>query len=142
MSDYFPSLDTATLKQLVIVKKLHEQDPTYLERSPYPEEIRMLFPPTEAVKVDKGKSKGADLDLVQELTTTYNELLDHKPPKDDSAAVMSYYRTRTKLLSDLLAEISKGQNAKMISDFYTKVLQFLEEVCSPDQINQFREMLK
>lgn len=142
MSDYFPPLDLKTLKELVLVKKLHEQDPTYLHRSGYPAEVGMLFPPTEAVKVEKPKTKGSDLDLVQELTETYKELLDHKPPKEDSAAAMAYYRTRTKLLSDLLAEISKGQNAKQISEFYNMVLKFMEENFTPDQINEFREFLK
>lgn len=140
MSDYFPPLDSNTLKHLVIVKKLHEQDPTYLARSDYPVEIRMLFPPTQPVKVEDGEKPKGELNLLEELENTYHELLNHKPPKEDSAAYMSYFRTREKLLSSILGEISKAQNAKQISEFYNAVLEALDE-CAPDQVNKFREMI-
>ena len=140
MSDYFPPLDSATLKHLVVVKKLHQQDPTYLARSDYPVEIRMLFPPTEPVKVEPGEKPKGELDLLEELKKTYTELEEHKPPKDDSTAYMSYFRVRSKLLSDILSEITKAQNSKQISEFYSTVLEALEE-CAPDQVNKFKEMI-
>lgn len=141
MSDYFPSLDNTTLKQLVIVKKLHEQDPTYLARSPYPAEIRMLLPPTQPVKVEGEETDNGDIDLLVELKKTYTQLEKSKPEQGDtSPAAMSYFRTKTKLLSDILEQVAKAQNSKQISDFYAAVMEALEE-CLPDQVNKFKEMI-
>lgn len=141
---YYPPIDVAVVRNLNIVKKLAAEQPDYFENSPYPKEIEDFLNSKVVVKNDgrKVEVESGKLDVLNEIQTTYTELKNHIPAKEDSAATMSYFRTRASLLDKLLEQMERGRNQKQISEFYQKVLEILEEVCSPTQRNIFQEQLR
>ena len=142
MSNFYPPLDLATLRNLEVVRALAKEQPGYFEGPPYSPEIEQLV---RAIPAQQGASKQADsdaLDLLAELTSTLKDLKDYKPSKEDSAQAMGYFRTKTSLIDKLMELMDRGKNQKSISEFYAAVLLILEEVCTPTQVASFSDKLK
>lgn len=150
MAAFYPPIDKATVKNLLIIKQLAKENENYFEDSPYSTDVESLVQSgTEGNRSgrsnnDKEDSDSGDsgINVLEEIKTTYKELNLHRPDMQDSAATMSYYRTRTSLLDKLLEQMERGQNQKAISEFYSYVVNFMEAECSPGQIAVFRERLK
>ncbi len=141
MANYYPPLDLPTLRNLEVVRTLAKETPDYFLGSPYSPEIERLVMPVQAQQ-GASRNESEDVDVLAELTTTYRELINHKPDKEDASATMGYFRTRTSLLEKLLELMDRGKNQKAISEFYSEVLKILEEVCTPTQVTQFSDKLK
>lgn len=142
MSNYYPPLDPQTLRNLEVVRALAKEQPDYFKDSPYSPEIESLLGPSQGQGGASRKVTAETVDVLHELTETYNELMLHKPDNQDGAQVMGYFRTRTSLLEKLIELMGQGKNQKAISEFYAQVLTILEEVCTPTQVAQFSDRLK
>lgn len=140
---YYPSVSDETVKNLLVIRRLAAEQADYFDGSPYGKDIEDLVKgSTPKARVETEQKDDSDLDIMKEIQDTYKELQDHKPDNSDAAAVMSYYRTRTSLLEKLLEQMERGKNQKYISDFYTFVMEVLEEVTSPTQREVFKDRLK
>lgn len=137
MPGYYPPIDAVTLKNLLVVKRLAGESPTYLQDSSYPQDIFLLFKPA----VHAHQTKEENIDVVHELQTTYTQLKNFKPDSSDPSAAMSYFRTAASLLEKLLENIERGKNAKQVSDFYRKVMELLDALATPSQRTTFQEAL-
>jgi hypothetical protein len=145
MATYYPTLDIETLRNLEVVRALAKEQPTYFDGSPYSPEVERLVKAAEPLAGPSGKDcdeTSEAIDALAEVTSTFKQLTNHKPDKEDAAQLMGYFRTRTALLEKLIELEARGKNQKDISEFYTEVLRILEEVCSPTQIAQFSDRLK
>lgn len=143
---FYPPLDPVTIKNLMLIQRFMLEDPDYLKNSDYPIEVFSFLKakrePPKVVEAPKAPEEPVgDLDVMVEIRNTYRELTKFKPDASDTAASMTYYRTRTALLEKLLEQMERGKNQKMISEFYILVLDLLDTVCSPTQRAQFQEKL-
>lgn len=55
---------------------------------------------------------------------------------------LAFFKTRTTLLEKLINLREKTTNLKEMSDFKAKIIGFLDEICTPDQITNLMERLK
>lgn len=147
MADFFyPQIDGPTVKNLIIMRQLVGEHPSYFLESSYPmqveADIQTLFKQTRReVVVAPTAENVEDIDVEAELKSLYTGLKNAKPNMDDSDQ-MSYYRTSTALLEKLLGLQEKARNIKAMSDHHRTVLNFMEEVCSPTQVEEFMKRLK
>ncbi len=138
MAGYYPPIDPVTLKNLLVIKRLAEEKPEYLQESPYPQDIFLLLKPA----VHTPQTQEENIDVVQELQTTYTQLKNFKQDSTEPSAAMSYFRTAASLLEKLLENIERGKNAKQVSDFYRKVMELLDDLATPAQRTSFQEALQ
>lgn len=150
MSLFYPPVDEATIRNLLIMAQLVQEHPNYFSESPYSQEMeknlkKLLRKPDQAnlpATPHAPKEDDASFDMMKELRETYKELNTHKPSSEEDAAMMSYYRTRTSLLEKILGLIEQAHNQKQVSDFFAIVISILEETMSPTQQTQFMERLE
>lgn len=147
MADFFyPTIDATTVKNLLVMRQLVEEHPAYFLESPYPtsveSDINLLFKHTrKAIVAPSPPDAPEEIDVEAELRVLYTGLKNAKPNMDDSDQ-MGYYRTSTALLEKLLGLQEKARNIKAMSDHHRTVLNFIEEVCSPTQVEEFLKRLK
>jgi len=146
MTTYYPPLDIETLRNVEVIHALLKEQPDYFKESTYSPElerlVRALGPAGGGVSRGSSQVTPENLDVLAEVTSTYNELKDHKPDSQDASATMGYFRTRTSLLEKLVELMDRGKNQKAISEFYAEVLLILEDICTPTQVAQFSDRLK
>jgi hypothetical protein len=146
MADFFyPELDPPTVKHLLIVRQLISEHPAYLLDAPYTldteTDLLALFKMTRNAAPLPTAAAEDDIDVEAELRTLYKGLQTAKPNFNDPDQ-MGYYRTATALLERLLALQSTARNIKTMSEHHTMVLDFIEEICSPTQVEEFLKRLK
>jgi len=141
---FYPPLDPATVKSLLVVRQLVEEHASYFLESPYPQTVEQdlltLFKKTQKAMVVQEVSQ-EEIDMELELKGLYTSLKNAKPGATDSDQ-MAYFRTATALMERLLGLQEKARNMKAMGEHHAMVLNFLEEVCSPTQIEEFLARLK
>lgn len=144
---YTPTIDPTSIRNLLVVVKLFQEQPDYFKEGPYSLEIEELVKRLAGAPRATQKGTEAELDVdninvLAEIKATYKSLNEHKPDISDAAATMGYYRTRTSLLDKLLEQMERGKNQKQISEFYSTVIEILEEIATPTQRTIFQDRLK
>lgn len=143
---FYPPLDAPTVKNLLIVKQLVDEHPSYFLESPYPQtleaDLLRLFKYTRhTVTEPRANVSDEELDVESELVTLFRSLKVAKPAATD-ADQMAYYRTATALMERLLNLQDKAKNMKTMGEHHDMVLRFMEEICSPTQVEEFMSRLK
>ena len=82
-----------------------------------------------------------ELDVESELIVLFRSLKQAKPNATDGDQ-MAYYRTATALMERLLNLQDKAKNIKTMGEHHDLVLRFMEEICSPTQVEEFMTRLK
>lgn len=147
MADFFyPNLDAPTVKNLLVVKQLVDEHPSYFLESPYPQaleaDLLRLFKYTRhTVTEPRHNVNDEELDVESELIVLFRSLKQAKPNATDGDQ-MAYYRTATALMERLLNLQDKAKNMKTMGEHHDMVLQFMSEICSPTQIEEFMTRLK
>jgi hypothetical protein len=147
LADFFyPTLDAPTVKNLLIVKQLVDEHPSYFLESPYPQaleaDLLKLFKYTRhTVTQPRDTVDDEDLDVETELVNLFRNLKVAKPAANDPDQ-MAYYRTATALMERLLNLQDKAKNIKTMGEHHNMVLRFMEEICSPTQVEEFLSRLK
>lgn len=148
MADFFyPNIDAATVKNLLIVRQLVEEHPSYFLESPYPQDLEAdllkLFKYTRHTVTAPREDPAQDgnLDVETELVTLFRNLKLAKPNANDGDQ-MAYYRTATALMERLLNLQDKAKNLKTMGEHHDMVLRFMEEICSPTQVQEFMSRLE
>lgn len=147
MSDYFPDIDTDAL---VLMVELQRQDPEYILRGGFPEEIEALFlalngqarpekvkeqPLEELSKWEKLEQESED--LFRSLTEA-GKTLDSR----DNAEKMAYFRTATTLLERIVGLQERATNLKQLAQFQQTVLSIMDDVLDGDQRMAVRSRLE
>ena len=55
---------------------------------------------------------------------------------------LQFFKTKTALTEKLITLREKTNNLKEMTEFKAKIITFLDEICTPDQITQLMERLK
>lgn len=143
-SFFYPEIDAKTVKNLLILRQLVSDHPAYFLDSPYPvsmeTDIQALLKYTQRATV-MATEEDAEIDMEVELKTLFRDLKKVKPADNDPDQ-MAYYRTSTALMERLLSLQSTAKNIKTMGEHHATVLNFIEEVCSPTQLEEFLKRLK
>lgn len=145
---YYPNIPEDAVKNLVVALKLAAEQSDYLtnQECPYGHVvgnfIQSKLGSAPAPPPTKGAVSASEvLDLEVELIQTYNNMKDEKPSKEDAASLQGFYRTRTSLLTKMVELQERVKNQKSIGEFYSVVLNILEEIATPTQRTIFAEKL-
>jgi hypothetical protein len=143
---FYPPLDPLTVRNMVVVKQLVDEHPSYFLESPYPQaleaDLLKLFKYTRhTVTMPRDVQTEEDLDVESELVVLFRSLKQAKPNASDGDQ-MAYYRTATALMERLLNLQDKAKNMKTMGEHHDMVLRFMSEICSPTQIEEFMTRLK
>lgn len=146
MSFFYPPLDAQTVKNLLIVRQLVAEHAGYFLESPYPQaveaDLTTLFKLTQRAPVLPVTAAAAqEIDVEAELRTLYTEMRAAKPAQNDPDQ-LGYFRVSTSLMEKLLTLQEKAKNIKTMGEHHTMVLDFLQEICSPTQVEEFIKRLK
>lgn len=143
---FYPSLTDSQVTALTVISKSLQADATYLDRPecPYSSEIKAFFRTKSAAPVATFVISDDDESLDQQIKDLLNELNSfntHLGP-DDVSEKMSFFRTKTALLEKLVTMRERILDLKKISVFRNTILEFLDEICTKDQIDELRARLE
>lgn len=147
MSFFYPTLDHQTVKNLLVVRQLVDDHPSYFLDSSYSPaleaDLLTLFKRTKQVVHElPTEQEQEDIDTLAELQTLYRNLKLAKPNGSEDPDAMAYFRTATSLMEKILTLQERGKGIKEVSTYHTVVLDFLSEICNETQIEEFISRLK
>jgi len=151
MSAFYPQVKPETLLLLQTIAKGMEKDPFYLDSDscPYPEDMKSflrthlglaanpvsldLFPDDQALEeaVDAQIKR-----LINDLEGFSKQL-----GTADHSEKLQYFKTKSVLIDKLVNMQERIINLKEMSEFRAVVLQFMDEVCTKDQISDLMKRL-
>lgn len=153
---FYPVVSSEESQRFTTLLKLAAADPTYLisEHCPYSAELRaaiLTLRPDAAAKapraprttaVTEGMDKWQKLEI--EVRELFEELKDAAADigQSDIAEKMTYFRTATSLIDKLVGLQERAAGLRQLSEFQNMILQFLDELCTPDQRTELMERLK
>ena len=143
---FFPPLSPEAAQTVVTILKLVAGDAGYLldEACPYPGDLKVAMRAVALVKADEvveGMDKWDRLE--HEAQQLFNSLKKTKINETgDMSDQMAYYRTMTSLLEKLVSLQERAAGLKQMSEFQNAIIQFLDELCTPDQRTNLMERLK
>ncbi|TPJ51682.1 MULTISPECIES: hypothetical protein [unclassified Mesorhizobium] len=149
MSNFYPTLPEATVLQFRVALNQLREKPDYLDQSPYSTEIRDFLKElngrggaAEAVTFD-GEADRLDY-VEQEITTVLADLktLVASLGNADHSEKLQVAKARAGLIEKLVAAREKVWTMKEMADFQAKIVGFLDEICTPDQIQALKERVK
>lgn len=147
MNDYFPDIDVDALSLMI---ELQREDPTYVTRGGFPEDVEALFlalnTPVvldQVAEVDlEGMNKWEKLEHESNelftLLTEAGKSLDNR----DSSEKMAYFRTATTLLERLVGIQERSLNLRRLAQFQQTVVSIMDDVLDGDQRVAVRERLQ
>lgn len=142
---FYPELDHKTIKNLLIVRQLVDDHSSYFLESPYSQAVEadllLLLKHTKRPTHVSDPTAGDEIDLSVELNSLYREMKTAKPNASDPDQ-LGYFRVSTSLMEKILSMQEKVRNMKAMSDHHTLVMDFLQEICSPTQIEEFINRLE
>jgi uncharacterized protein YerC len=157
---FYPVVSAEESQRFTTLLKLAAADPTYVtaEECPYPAELRaaiQVMRPTDAPAPPPRPARPvrpqADLDSMDKwsrLELEARELFDELKAESANLGTqdvnerMSYFRTATSLLDKLVGLQERAAGLRQLSEFQNMILQFLDELCTPDQRTELMERLK
>lgn len=143
---FYPELDPKTVKNLLIVRQLVSEHAGYFLESPYTQmleaDLNSLFKLTQRPVLAPTQAPTlGELDIETELRDLYASMKLAKPGANDPDQ-LGYFRVSTALMEKLLSLQEKAKNIKSMGDHHTLVLEFLSDICSPTQVEEFLKRLK
>lgn len=144
---YYPEFDEKSLWALDVIRQNIDQDPEYLENSPYTSnEIQGLLKLTRvksvAPEAEATASKWEILEietngLYQNLKETFENLTI-----DDHTERMSYFRTATSLLDKLVGLQERAAGLKKVHEFQQTILDIMEDILEAGQRTEVMDRLR
>ena len=149
---FYPTIRDEMAVALNAVVQNLEQDAGYLDHPdcPYSPAIKSFFKSKIQTTVSGG---GADFDLFEgadellvldeQIIKVINDLenFGNTLTANDVTEKMAYFRTKTSLIEKLVNMRERLANLKEINDFRTIILDFMNEICSKDQITTLMHRL-
>lgn len=129
-----------------IIRKLDE-DEGYLTspECPYSDELKKFFisfakPSSNTLDVFEGDEIDA---LDDQLKKLINDLEEQGKAlgSHDTSEKLHYFRTKTTLIEKLVTLRERTFNLKEIHVFRSTILQFMHDVCTPDQVTELMSKL-
>ena len=153
-NNWYPDISAKSLVPLQVVKESLKTDPLYLTRDecPYSKEIVQLLKEIlggTAIKETSSFFRDGDDDpetaVLRELTQIYDDAMSLKDELEgvgDAGEKIQLLKARTQMLQKLIDIRAQTLNLKRIADFQATVVQYMEDVLSPDQITDFLEKVR
>ena len=148
---YYPPLTDEAAQAVVVILQLCAARPDYFTDAecPYPPEFiqglaKVMVKP-EAPKTATPPAPTGDKwqQLEAECRVLFDQLKEsYSTIKNEEVAErMTYFRTATSLLDKLVGLQERAAGLKQMSEFQNMVIQFLDEICTPDQRTTLMERL-
>lgn len=149
MSHFYPTLPEATVLQLRVVLNQLREKPDYLDQAPYSSELkdflkelngRVVAPATVEFNGEMDR-----LDYVeQEIVTVLKDLatLVNSLGNADHSEKLQVAKARAGLIEKLVAAREKVWTMKGMADFQAKIMVFLAEICTADQVQELKERVR
>lgn len=148
---FYPDLKEANLMPLKAILAQIERFPDLLDQPecPWSEEVKALIRPilkpvsglpNIEIDLNEGRPEAIEaqiLGLMADLRTMKQGM-----GAKDHAEKIQFYKLMTTLVEKLIALRERTMNLREMSEFQTLILQFLDEVCSKDQISELMARLK
>lgn len=149
MSNFYPSLPEAVVLQLRVVINQMRERPDYLDNSTYSTELKDFLREIvggakrrEPVKFDGEMDR---LDYVEaEIVDVIADLTDLVAGlgQADHSEKLQVAKARAGLIEKLVAAREKVWTMKGMADFQARVMGFLEDICTKDQVAALKERLR
>lgn len=135
----YPALDATAL---AIVAEHLEADPGYLDRPecPYPQHVKELLKPAGATS----QAATGELQIESEVEVLFKQLTEFGDGLEieNVAERMSWFRTRASLLDKIMTLKERASGIKQVSEFMSRVIQIMDDECTPDQRTRIMEQLR
>lgn len=149
MQPFYPTLPEAVVLQLRVVLQSMKDNPAYLDTSPYPENIRdflkELTSRGSAAEIPTFDGETDRLEYVEQeivvVLADLKKLVDGLGNADHSEK-LQVAKARAGLVEKLVAAREKVWTMKEMADFQAKIMGFLTEICTKDQIQALKERVK
>lgn len=150
MDRYYPTIREEHILPLNVVLRNLEGDPDYLDdpECPYSETIKNFFRRQMAAVSDEvedlfagDEPKEVTLDRQVEKLVNDLEAFSKTLGKQDHSEKLAYFKAKTILLEKLVSMRERLLNLKELHEFKTRILVFLDEVCTKDQITDLMKRL-
>ena len=149
MSDFYPTLPEAVVLQMRVVLNQLRDNPAYLDKAPYSSEIcDFLKELNSRTAQSVGRSFDGEMDRLdyveQEIVIVLEDLatLVKSLGNADHSEKLQVAKARAGLIEKLVAAREKVWTMKEMADFQARVMSFLTEICTKDQIQQLKERVK
>lgn len=149
MSNFYPTLPEAVILQLRVVLNQLRDKPDYLDQSPYPIEIRDFLKELNGRTVQStGRAFDGEMDRLdyveQEIVIVLEDLatLVKSLGNADHSEKLQVAKARAGLIEKLVAAREKVWTMKEMADFQARIMGFLTEICTKDQIQALKERVK
>lgn len=146
---YFPNILEDQIFLINRVIRTLDENPTYLEdpNCGYSQPVKDFL-----VKMSATASAAPVVDLftgddIESVQTQVKKLMNDLEAfaqtltNADHSEKMQYFKTKTTLLEKLVTHLEKANNLKQINEFRGTVIQFMDEVLTPDQITTFMQRI-
>lgn len=145
---FYPTIrDDQVLILNVVVQNL-EKDPGYLDHPecPYSEQVKQFFrkrsvPATVEDLFSGDEDREIVLDRQVEKLINDLEAFANQLGNADHSEKLQYFKTKTVLVEKLISMRERVFNLKELNEFRGAVIQFLDEVCTKDQITDFMKRI-
>jgi len=143
---FYPKIDEETLIQFELVLKNMEKDKEYLN-SPdcfWSNKVKDFFQklqPAAAADIFAGEDELLVID--EQIQQIINDIVavQHTLGNADATEKMNYFKVKTALFEKLISMRERVMNLKEINEFRTTILNFMDEVCTKDQVTDLMRKL-
>lgn len=144
---YYPEFDEKSLWALDVIRQNIDQDPEYLDNSPYTSnEVQSLLKLTRERSGEVAEvAEGSKWEILEtETTGLYKSLKEtfENLKIDDHTERMSYFRTATSLLDKLVGLQERAAGLKKVHEFQQTVLDIMEDILEPGQRTEVMDRLR
>ncbi|KQS84270.1 hypothetical protein [Rhizobium sp. Leaf383] len=144
---YFPNITEDQILLMNRVTRSIAENPEYLNdpKCPYTQTVKDYFTQqvaqTSAVPdLFEGDDVVAIERQIQKLINDL-EVYGQSLGAGDASEKLQYFKTKNSLIEKLLSNMERVTNLKLINEFRSVVIQFMDEILTPDQITIFMQRI-
>jgi hypothetical protein len=145
---FYPTIREEQVMLFNVVVQNLEKDPGYLDHPscPYPDTVKNFFrKSTASAPVIDLFADGEDREMVldKQVEKLINDLeaFANTLGNADHSEKLQYYKTKTTLIEKLISMRERVFNLKELNEFRSVVIQFMDEICTKDQITDLMKRL-
>ena len=141
MAAFYPNIRDDTILMMKSIELALDKDPSYLDKAEctYSDTVKNFFRARAAPKLTAPifTEEGAtdeELDVQIKRLMSDLESFGQNLTSADHSEKLQYFKTKTVLIEKLVNIQEKILNLRELNEFRSVLLQFMEEICTKDQI--------
>lgn len=146
---HFPNISEDQVLLIRRVLRTINENPDYLSspKCPYTDLVKEFLAEQSRAGTGEGTdmfSEGNDVDVIDKQIKklmsdleTYGQGLQ----SGDTSEKLQYFKTKNSLIEKLLTNLERAANLKQVNEFRSIVIQFMDEILTPDQITTFMQRI-